>query len=398
MIININSKQFREGISKLCKISSIMAMDSYSSQIKLTAKDDSLFGEAINETKTQTLIVKFDETVCSIQEPGICCVPAKALQQTIELMLCETIELSSNNNMVSLKPLPYKKQNDIQVIEGIDPSQWLSVNKINSENIIELNRDFFLHLSKYTSNSCSMDKSKAPLTAIHINIFIDGKIECTASDYIKISLYDCNNGFIGGSIKDNIAFMLPVDIAKKIPQIFNKDIDVIKMKIDSRKISLKGGNIVFIFSTEAGVERYPPLRSYISENMISYNVELNNLIRISGLLSAVASKSSCNITFENNKICFEAQEGHNKSRQILDTEAVFIQDEFVFPYDIRIAIYDLVSSLSIPDKQEIDIGLVSINNQSFGYLFEIMQKEEDISWRQIILTARKEIPEDENNE
>ena len=395
MIVNLNTKQFRNGLSKLCKVASLTATDSYVSQIKFTAKDKIFYGEAINETKTQTLIVKFDEIICSIQETGSCCVPAKALQQTIELMIGDTIELSVENNMVNLKSLPHKKQNEVQSIEGLSPDQWLSIGKMESNNVLELHRDFFLDVGKFTANGCSTDKSKAPLTAIHVTIFIDGRIQCTATDYIRISLYDCKNGIKDGTVEENLTFMLPVDVAKKIPQIFEKDIDVIKAKIDTKRISLQGGNVFFGFSTEAGVERYPPLRSYLLDEMdVICEVGLPNLIRIAGLLSAVAAKSPCNIIFNQSEICFDAQENRNKSRQLLEAETFIVNKNISLPQDIKIAVYDLVNALSIPSGDNVNIGLVSIKNNAFGHLFEIRQATDDIIWRQIILKARDTIPED----
>ena len=395
MIVNLDNKQFRNGLNKLCKVASLTATDSYVSQIKFNAKNKIFYGEVINETKTQSLIVKFDETVCSIQEPGSCCVPAKALQQTAELLLGDTIELSSDNNMLNIKSLPYKKQNELQSIEGLNPDQWLSIGKMESDNVLELHRDFFLDVGRFTANGCSTDKSKAPLTAIHITIFTDGRIQCTATDYVRISLYDCKNGIKDGKIENDLTFMLPVDVAKKIPQIFEKDIDVIKAKIDSKRISLQGGNIIFGFSTEAGVDRYPPLRSYLFDDMnVNCRVELPNLMRIAGLLSAVAPKSPCNITFNQGEVCFDAQENRNKSRQLLETETCIVKNDITLPQDIKIAVYDLISSLSIPTADKINIGLVSIKNNAFGHLLEIRQATDDIMWRQIILKARDIIPEE----
>jgi len=397
MIINLNTKQFKYGLSKLCKIASVLSTESYTSQIKFTAKNKIFYGEAINDTKTQTIVVKFDESVCSIQEPGICCVPAKALQQTVDLMLGDTIELSAENNIVSLKSLPHSKQDEVQSIEGVNAEQWLSGGKINSNIVLELHRDFFLDLGKYTTNSCSLDKSKAPLTAIYVKIMKDGNIECTATNYIKIALYDCKNGLKNEELEEDISFMLPVDVAKKIPQIFDKDIDIIKAKIDGKRISLQAGNIIFNFSTEAGIDRYPALRQFILPDMdVNAEVDLLNLIRISGLLSAVASKSACDIVFNKDQIVFDAKEKNNKSRQIININNNFAKDITV-PQSIKIAIYDLVNSLNIPDEEKISIGLTAIKNKNFGYLFEIRQIKEDITWRQIILKVREEIPTQEEN-
>lgn len=395
MIVNLNIKQFRQSLSKLCKVASLTAIDSYASHLKLTAKNKNLYIEAINETKTQTVIIKFDEVNCSIQQEGCCCVPAKALQQTVELMIGDTIELSAENNVVNLKSLPFKKQDEIQSIEGLPAEQWLSMSKIESNNIIEIHRNFFLDVGRFTANSCSTDKSKAPLTAIHVNISKDGQVQCTATDYIKISLYDCEKGIMTDNIEDDISFMLPVDVAKKIPYIFEKDIDVISAKIDDKRIRLQGGNTVFGFSTEAGIDRYPPLRSYLLEDMDVYcEIDINELARIAGLLSAVASKSPCDITFESNQIYFNAQEKRNKSKQSLDIQLIN-NSNIELPSNIRIAIYDLVSSLSIPTSEKIQIGLVSIKNNAFGYLLELRQDVDNVIWRQIILKARDVIPEDD---
>lgn len=390
MIVNLNIKELRKDLTKICKIAS-MASNDYTSYLKLTAKNKAFYIDAINENRTQTLTVKLDETVCSVQENGSCCVQAKSFQQTVELMLGDTIELNSDDNSINLKSLPNSNQDEIQTIECISVDQWIDGNQLVDENIIEIYRNFFIDVGRFTSNSCSSDKSKAPLTAIHVSIKDSGLIQCTATDYVKISLYDCNNGIKDGVIEDT-AFMLPVDVAKKIPQIFDKDIDVIQARIGSKKITLQAGNIRFNFATEVGVDRYPPLRDYLLNDMdVSCDVDLLNLIRISGLMSAVAPKSPCDIIFYNDKICFEAKEKRSKSKQFIN---VLPQSTIELPQDIKIAIYDLVTSLSIPDGEKISIGLTSIKNNSFGHLFEIRKKSDDIIWRQIILKARDEIPEE----
>jgi len=385
MIVNLESKKLKKDLSKLCKIASLVSTDSYTSYLKLTAKGKFLYIEAINDIRTQILTIKFDETVCSVQEQGSCCVPAKALQQTIDLIGGDTIELYGDDNSISIKNLPVEKQDEIQTIECIHPDQWIGGSKPNNNNVIEIYRDFFLDIGRFTANSCSNDKSKAPLTAIHVHMNQNGNIQCTATDYIKISLYDYKNG-TKDNIPEDISFMLPVDAAKKIPQIFEKDIDIMQANIDKQKVTLQGGNIRFSFSTEAGLDRYPPLRSYLLDDMnVSSEVNLNELHRIVGLLAAVTPKSSCNITFDKNKISFESEEKRNKSKQFI---YVLQNSNIELPKNIKIAIYDLISSLSIPDGEKITIGLTSITNNAFGSLFELRQTSNNITWRQIILKAR----------
>lgn len=393
MIINLNIKQFRQGLSKLCKVASITSSD-VSSQLKFTAKNKMLIGEAINENRTQSIAIKFDENICSVQEEGSFCIPAKSFQQTIDLMLGDTIELSSSNNIINIKSLPHDNKDEIQSIEGFDIDQWLSIAKTNFNKSIILKRDFFIDIGHYTANCCSYDKSKAPLTAIHINILQDGKIQCTSTDYVRISLYDYYDDTNKNNIEENICFMLPTDVAKKIPYIFDKDIDLITAKIDERKVVLQGGDIIFGFSTEAGLDKYPPLRNYLEDKMnLNYKINLNEIIRISGLLSAIADKSICNIIFKKDNISFETEDKNNKSKQSLNCD--FISGNIDLPQNIKIAVYDLVSSLSIPQKEELEFGLISIKDSNLGHLLEIKQVSDNTTWRQIILKAREIITEED---
>lgn len=394
MIVNLDHKQFKHGLSKLCKIASLNSLDSFASQIKLTAKGDCLYGETINDARTQALVVKFDNVSCSIQEEGACCVPAKPLQQTVDLMKGDTIEISTDGTLVNFKSLPHNKKDETQSIEGLDVKQWISVSKTESNNVVSLDRDFFLDLGKFSASSCSVDKSKAPLTGIYINISEDGSILCTSTDYVKIAFYDSKQGAKDNDLNENISIMFPVDVSKKIAQVFEKDIAEFTAKIDDKKIVLQGGNVAFAFSTEVGVENYPPLRSYFPEQLsISTDIELTEVLRIAGLLAAAAPKAACDITFDKDQITFEAQQGRNKSRHTLDASIEAYVD---LPQTITIAVYDLVSALAIPTQETINMGLVPINNNA-KQLFQIQQKDDNISWKQVILSARQIIPEEEDD-
>ena len=182
--------------------------------------------------------------------------------------------------------------------------------------------------------------------------------------------------------------MLPVDAAKKIEGLFEKGIDTIEAKVDDKKIVLNAGNIIFSFATEVGVDRYPPLRSYIYDNMDIYtSLNLEELTKNIKLISAVAPKSSCHIQFLKDKIVFEAKANRSKSKQTIKTE---VFDKGQIPQEIDISVYDLLSSISIPKTETIDFGLISITNNAFGYLLELKKQDENFSWRQIIIKSKEE--------
>jgi hypothetical protein len=392
MIVNINARELKDALSKLMKISSLN-LASYTSSLRFITKKDKIYIEAINEQKTQSLIIKIDETKSSVQEDGSFCIPAKPLYDTIDNMNAEYIEMSFDKNLLSLKKLPKESEESIQIIETIDSKEWFGMEKSKSNQIFQLNRSFFIDMANYTASVCSQDKSKAPLTAIHVKIMKNGIIQCTSTDYYKVSLYDCKNGLIDTEILEDVEFMLPVDAAKKIEGLFEKGIDIIEAKIDDKKIVLNAGNIIFSFATEVGVDRYPPLRSYIYDNMDVYTtLNLEDLTKNIKLISAVAPKASCHIQFLKDKIIFEAKEKRNKSKQIIKTE-VFDQNQP--PQDIYVSVYDLLSSVSIPKTETIDFGLVSITNNAFGYLLELRKEDENFSWRQIIIKSKDEV---QNNE
>lgn len=390
MIVNINARELKDALYKLMKISSLN-LASYTSSLRFITRKEKIYIEAINEQKTQSLIIKIDENKCSVQEDGSFCIPAKPLYDTIDNMDVENIEMSFDKNLLSIKKLPKESDDSIQIIETIDSKEWFGMEKSKSDQIIKLNRSFFIDMANYTASVCSQDKSKAPLTAIHVKIIQSGVIQCTSTDYYKVSLYDCKNGIIDTEILEDIEFMLPVDAAKKIEGLFEKGIDTIEAKIDDKKIVLNAGNIIFSFATEVGIDRYPPLRSYIYDNMdIHTTINLEELTKNIKLISAVAPKASCNIQFLKDKIIFEAKENRNKSKQTIKTEVI---NKNQLPQDINISVYDLLSSVSIPKTETINFGLISITNNAFGYLLELKKQDENFSWRQIIIKSKEEVYE-----
>jgi hypothetical protein len=397
MIINIDLKQFRYGIAKLCRVASSDVSGNYASQLKLTAKKDVLYIAAINENRTQNLAVKFDNSVCSIQEEGICCVPAKTLQQIIDLTIGDTVEISTKNNLVNIKPLPSKRNDEQQIVEGIDASKWIGSDTIKT-GIVEfkMSRDFLLDVSRFISSSCSGDKSKAPLTAIHVNIFPDGKVQCTATDYMaKLSLYDTNAGVeFKEPIEKNLILMLPVDAARKITQIFDKNIDVFSVKTNGKKIVVSGGNTLFSFATEIGVNKYPVLRSYVAtDSIFACEVNLAELSRVVGLVSAIGPQEACTIEFNSENIVISSKSQNNFSRQVLDLESKNTYDSL--PLVAAVAMSDFIEALNIPTSEKVSIGIVSlISNPNINFL-EIQQSEaNDYHWRHIIFTARSEDEKD----
>ena len=161
MIVNINARELKDALSKLMKISSLN-LSSYTSSLRFITKKEKIYIEAINEQKTQSLIIKIDENKCSVQEDGNFCIPAKPLYDTIDNINAENIEMSFDKNLLSLKNLPKESDDSIHIIETIDSKEWFGMEKSKSDQIIKLNRSFFIDMANYTASVCSPDKSKAP--------------------------------------------------------------------------------------------------------------------------------------------------------------------------------------------------------------------------------------------
>lgn len=393
MIVSIETKLLKKAIDKLCQIASVNNLDSYASQIKASTENNFLYLHAIDKEQLQSLVIKMDNSSCSVHENGEVCIPAKTLQQIVSLLDVDNIELSTDKTILTIKPLPSSNNDDDekQIIEGIDPSLWSSAGSVSNEYpSLLIERDSFINAMNMTNFSCSSDKSKAPLTAIYAKFTKNNNgIYCVSSDHHKVSIFEKDNCIIKSSKFDNdIITLIHSDIASKIKSIFTYNIDNITLRIQDNKISILSGDTCFTFATEVGVDNYPPLWTYLEETMyINYDVDLEELKKCVGLVSAVAPLAASNLVFSE-KISISTKQKYNYSKKNISPNNIIKKSND--DYSIKVSTYDLITAINKANSINVNIGLTKVKDHSHLNLFEIKNNVDSAVWRHLIFKSIKD--------
>lgn len=382
MIFEVDSKDLSRVLNKVCGIASTDSRDGQACEIKITARDGKVGLQSINSTSTMWSMAILSDGVEILAEGSIC-VPADAIQQTANLTKGKRLRLSKEKGGLSISQSgeDNAKHNRV-LLAGMNPDDWTGMTKISEEATeFTMTKGSFASLARCTGFCTSQNRTKAPLTAVLVEVGKTG-LQATAYDMNKVAFYNDSETKCDG----DLAFMLHPESAKRVLGFFDDD-TLIKISVDRKKLLFSSEGLHFGCVPEVGVETYPALRVHlVPQKTFTCTFKASDLQRAAGLLHAAAPRSVCEISVERDgTVTLQAEESSNKAIQRLKAD---ITDGDYFNADGKLLMfvgcYDLVEGLKAVNGDIVELCSAQSKNEQIGNMFELRIGKQ---WRHIIFRS-----------
>lgn len=383
MIFEVDSKDLSRILTKVCGIASTDSRDGQSHEIKITARNGEIRVQSINSTTTMWSMAILSEGVEILAE-GSVCIPADAIQQTANLTKGKRIRIAKDKAGVAISQSGEEKNKYNKVIlAGMAPEDWTGMAQPSQEAVmLSVSKANFSNLVRHTAFCTSQNRTKAPLTAVHVEINGSG-LQATAYDMNKSAFYNDPGIVCDG----DLGFMLHPESAKRVLGFF-EDESIITVHVEKRRLLFSCGTDLFFGCVpEVGEDSYPSLKVHlVPEKTFSCTFKTADLQRAAGLIQAAAPKAVCEVTIQSDgTVTMRAEEASNKAIQRL--KADMTNGEFYTEGEeltLLVGCYDLAEGLKAAGGEIIELCSARTKNERIGDMFELRMGKQ---WRHIIFRS-----------
>ena len=362
-----------------------------SHEVKVMASEDTVYIASLNLIGSQFFIGKIEGEGCEITEGGRVCIPGKPFREALSLLSGDEITLTSDGFATQISGGGKEEL----VLCGMDPKEWIEPPNMSAKTSFNIPISTIREMHSLMSFNCSKDQTKAPMTAILMEVFEDGSVQCTATDQQRISFYSCPAGTATdiemGKFEGVIKIAFPADAAGLASgKMFSHIENVMSISVDSSKILMKTPTSRFCCSQETGAEKYPRMRDLLCDKKaFTFSVSRAELLRVSKLVNVVANKSVCKIDFDVDEgVVVMSGKGKinksNRSKQSIEIKN-FSGDQ-IEDREILVSSEDLSEAISVIKNEDVMIGLTITNNETIGPIMTIKQEDR---WKHLIFPARE---------
>lgn len=383
MIFEVDSKDLSRVLTKVCGIASTDSRDGQSHEVKISAKSGEVRVQAMGAMATMWCMASLTDGI-DVTEEGSVCVPADAIQQTANLTKGRRIRIASDKSgvVISQSGDDKSKYNKV-LLSGMSPEDWVGMARPSDEAVVfSMTKESLTNLVKHTAFCASQNRTKAPLTAVCVEVDGTG-LRGTAYDMNKVSFYSDPETRCDG----DISFMLHPESAKRLLGFFD-DGTVISASVEKKRLLFSSGDgLYFGCVPEVGGESYPALDVHlVPEKTFSCTFKTADLTRAAGLLYAAAPKSVCEVTIHvDGTVTMMAEDASNKAIQRIKADMTD-GDFYIEGNELTLLVgcYDLVEGIKAAGSEIVQLCSSQPKNDRIGDMFELRTGKQ---WRHIIFRS-----------
>lgn len=288
MKLTIKKEILQEAINKVSKAISTKNLIPVLAGIKFELKKSKLILTASdNDITIQTTIEGYDEEDFKVEEEGNIIVQGKYISDIVRKLPDKYINIEVVDD---IKILIYTENSEFN-LNGINESEYPTINLEESKKKIEINASIFKDLVNQTAFAASNEETKPVLTGINFNI-VGNILECNSTDSYRLARKIIQ---LDKASEESYNIVIPSHNIVEFSRIMDEDADrKVEVHIFNNKVLFKYKNLLFQSRLINGT--YPNTANLMPEDSyMTITANLNDFYSVIDRASILTSDRDKNI-------------------------------------------------------------------------------------------------------
>lgn len=225
----------------------------------------------------------------SIEEEGAITVPAKLFSEFITALPPENIELSTNDQTLSVKSPHYQSQ-----INGISAEEFPLIPQISGSPVLSIGAEELKDALQQVTVAASLDEARPVLAGVYLN-FEGGELVAVATDSYrlaekKLKVKDAKGG-------DKVEVIVPARTMQELIRVLGEIEGKVDIFVGEGQVMFASGDLQLTSRLIEG--QFPNYKQIIpTADTTTFEIETSEFIRIAKVASLFARESAGSIRLE----------------------------------------------------------------------------------------------------